>query len=320
VNSAYNVIPPIGVNSNSVLTALNYPWRTGTNLASLDQITTIPTLLFSQFILTAPMGNRFEVEKENFPVYLTKIRRLDENAEQLQLFFSTNDTIIGSTSEQLIEFCTLTLSRSDVGTNGPGTVIEITPFNNLRNNNTPDAELFSQNFGSGFVILSSNWTTDSSVDDFFDSFLGIVDEPADRFFLAQLNEFALHRTPPNIPTLGEDLALQGSTSRRAVPLYPSDENRYVLENDQGLGDKVDFRDFPEIETNKDINPEAYKGSLLSKSIILLVNTANDACFNYDEDLLPRLEVLLGRQPIHGDEWFDGTVFKKYDGISRAWIG
>ena len=320
VNSAYNVIPPIGVTANSVLTALNYPWRYGTSLTSTDQKSTIPDLLFNSFILTAPMGDRFEAEKENFEVYCTKIRRLDSSANQLKMYFSTNDTIIGSTSEELIEFATVILNRNDQGTGGPGTVIEIVPANNLRNNNVSDAELFYQNFGSGHVILSSEWATDSSINDFFDSFLDIVDEPADRFFNAQLNEFGLHRTPQNIPTLGEDLALQGSTSRREDPINPSDDNRYVTEYDQGLGDKVDFREYEDIEDNDDINPEAYKGSVLIKSVVLLVNTANNARFNYTDDILPRLKVLLGRDPIHGDEWFDGTIFKRYDGISESWIG
>jgi hypothetical protein len=321
VPGAYNVIPPVGVDELSVLSAINYPWRVGTNLKSTDNLATIPSKLFSQFMLTAPMGDRDStVKEENFPVYLSKIRRLDSGASSLQLFFSTENTIIGSTSDATIEFATMILSRGDIGTNGPGTLIEIEPYNNLRDNTDASAALFSQNFGSGFVILSSEWATNTDIDSFFASFESIVDEPADRTFEAQLNEFALHRTPLNIPTIGEAQALAGSTSRRSSPIYPSNDNRYVVESDQGLGDKINFNEDSSITPNDDINPIAYKGSLVRKSVVLLVNTANTANFDYDNDILPRLKILFGRNLVHGDEWWDGTTFKRYDQISDTWIG
>jgi len=313
VSSAYNVIPPVGVDENSVLTALSYPWRADTSLVSNDLKSTIPTLLFDHFIITAPMGDRSDSLVENYKVSLTRIRRLDVSADELQLVFSTTNTIIGSTSDALIEFASVTISR----TGSPGDILEITPLFNLRDNIDASSQLFFQNFGSGFVKLSSTWATDTAISDFFDSFTGIVDEPADRSFSAQLNEFAVHRTPFNIPTIGEAQALSGSTARRTVPLHPSDDNRFVTEQDQGLGDEVTFDEFDE---NSDIQSPGYSGAFLRKSVTLLVNTANDAKFDYDTDVLPRLKKLFGRNPIHGDEWFDGTTFKRYDGLSETWIG
>ena len=321
VPSAYNLIPPIGTDELSVLAAINYPWRNGTSLVSTDKKSTVPSLLFSQFTMTAPMGERSIGLEENFPVYLTRIRRLNDASTSLQFIFSTNNTIFGSTSDEFIDFAAMTLEKGLFGSNaGPGTVIEITPFQNLRNNADVSSELFTQNFGSGFVILSSEWATNTAIEDFFDSFSSIVDEPAERYFNAQLNEFALQRSPYNVPTIGEAAALAGSTSRRKKPIHPSDKNRYVVEADQGLGEAVDFREVDGFESNSDIDPVAYRGSLLTQKFTLIVNTANTAKFSYEGDILPRIKHLLGRPPIHGDVWFDGTSFKQYDQISNAWIG
>lgn len=315
VVSAYNTVPPIGVDENSVLAALNFPWRSGTSLSSVDSLSTIPSLLFSDFSITAPQGDRTISLEENYPVTLTKIIRLDSDADQLQFVFSTVNTIIGSTSSEMIEFASMVINRS--GT--PGDIVEITPRLNLRDNESSDSELSFQNFGSGFAILSSAWTTDAGISAFFDSFKGIVDDPASRSFTAVLSDFSVQRSPLNIPTLGQASALEGSSSRRDVPLNPSDDNRYVTELDEGLGDSVTFTD-EGLEANDDINDVGYKGGRVNKSVSLIVNTANDAKFNYADHILPRLKLLLGRSPIHGDEWFDGTTFKRYDGLSNSWIG
>lgn len=321
VVSSYNLIPPVGTDTLSVLAALNFPWRQDTNLTSTDKLSTVPSLLFSQFMMTAPMGNRGSTLEENFPVYLSRIRRLDDSANKLQFVFSTNNTIIDSTSDEQIEFASLVIDRGNFGiTSGPGTLIEITPLLNLKNNQSASSELFKQNFGSGYVILSSEWATNTAIQDFFDSFKSIVDDPSERYFNAIVSDFALHRSPFNIPTIGQAQALKGSTSRRDQPIYPSDDNLYITESDQGLGEKVDFREVDDIDDNDSISPEAYRGSKLSQSFVLVVDTSNKANFDYDNDILPRIMYLLGRSPIQGDEWFDGTTFKKYDQLSNAWIG
>lgn len=316
VPSAYNVVPPIGATESTVLSALNYPWAKNANLVSSDLLVTIPSLLFSQFMITAPMGDRSSNIELNFPVVLNRIRRLDSNANSIQFVLSTNSTIIGDSSSTMIEFAVFTLER----TMDAGTVVEITPLRNLRNISDSLNKNFSQNFGSGYVVLSQEWQINSAIGDFFDSFKTINDEPADRFFEAEIGDFAIHRTPFNIPTIGEAQALAGSSSRRSTPIHPSNDNRFVTELDQGLGDKVDFRSLPSFSDNSDIDPIAYKGSLLTRSFILKINTANEVGYDYENDILPRIVHLLGRNPIHGDEWFDGTTFKKYDQLSDAWIG
>lgn len=320
VPSAYNLVPPMGVDYSSILNSLNYPWRVDANLESIDGTSTgsvsIPIGMFSQFMMSAPVGDRNQsIIEDNFPVYCTRIRRLDAPANKIELVFSTYNTIAGNTSNELIEFATLTLTRGSL----PGTIVEIVPYKNLRNNSVPDWETFFQNFGSGYVILSDIWSISTSVETFFDTFLQIINEPADRLFKAQLGEFALHRTPMQIPTLGESAALAGSTARRINPINPSDKNRYVTESDQGIGDQVNFIDAGFSE-NADIDNVGYVGALLRKSITMRVNSANDANFDYDNDILPRLKRLLGRDPIHGDEWFDGVVWKRFDGLSSTWIG
>jgi hypothetical protein len=320
VVSAYNLVPPMGIDYESILNSLGYPWRIGANLSSVDGtsngVITIPSGMFDQFTLSAPVGDRdSQVLEDNFPVLCTRVRRLDPASNNLEFVFSTYNTIIGSNNKELIEFATLTLNRS----NTPGTLIEIVPFKNLRNNTDPDSATFAQNFGSGYVILSSIWATSNVVAQFFDSFLSIINDPADRLFNANLGEFALHRAPMQVPTLGESSALAGSTSRRQNPIHPSDNNRYICESDQGIGDAVDLiaNGFTE---NSDIDNFGYTGSLCRRSIVLRVNSANDANFDYDKDILPRLRKLLGRDPIHADEWFDGVVWKRFDSLSGTWIG
>jgi len=316
IPSSYNVVPPVGATELTILSAINYPWKIDANLVSNDQIVTIPSLLFSELSITAPMGNRSSDVGDNYPVVLNRVRRLDSNANSIEFVFSTRSTIIGDDSSTLIEFASVVLDR----TMEAGDEVEIVPLNNIKSVNDPLNQLFSQNFGSGFAKLSSQWGLNSAITDFFDSFKTINDEPADRFFNAVLSDFSVERTPLNIPTVGEASALAGSTARRSTPINPSDDNRYVTESDQGLGDKIDFRDLPEFDPNDDIDPIAYSGSFLAKSFVLKVNTSNEVGYDYSDDILPRIVKLLGRNPVHGDEWFDGTTFKKYDQLSDAWIG
>lgn len=320
VASAYNLIPAIAVDYSSILNTIGYPWRIDVNLNSTESssssVVSIPVGLFSQFMMAAPVGDRnSSVDEEDFPVYCTRIRRLDAEANKIQMIFSTYSTIPGDTSKQLIEFASLTLTRNSV----PGTIVEITPFKNLRDNSSSDWQTFNQNFGSGHVMLSDSWSTDSSINEFFDTFLQLINDPADRLFEAILGEFALHRSPMQVPTVGESAALVGSTARRETPIHPSDANRYVTESDIGIGDKIDFT-AEGFAPNTDIDQYGYTGSLLCRSVVLRVNSANDANFNYDTDILPRLKKLLGRDPVQSDEWFDGTVWKKFDSLSGTWIG
>lgn len=318
VASAFNALPSVQTDEPAILSALNYPWRTGARLTSLDSKSTIPNNLFSIFEMNAPMGDRDTSNANPYPVYLTKIRRLDSAAASIELFFSTMNTIIGNTSEDLTEFASLVLNKSDFGTSGPGTEIRIYPTNNLIDNTDPAAVLKRQNFGTGYVVLNSTWANDTAILDLFTGLTTIVDVPADRVFKAELGEFALRRAPSTVPTIGQSQAMEGSTARRTSPNAPSDGNRFVTEGDQGIGDPLNFTEhsFP---SNPDIEDIGYTGSLLTKKFIMKVNTANDANFNYADDILPRMRLLLGgRDPIFGDVWYDGTVFKTFNG--DTWIG
>jgi len=53
-------------------------------------------------------------------------------------------------------------------------------------------------------------------------------------------------------------------------------------------------------------------------MVRLIVNASGTDHDYDTDVLPRLRILLGRNPIFGDIWYDGTRFKTYNGDS--WIG
>jgi hypothetical protein len=90
----------------------------------------------------------------------------------------------------------------------------------------------------------------------------------------------------------------------------SDSNRFVTEQDGGLGDQVDFSAAtsplpPARRDNPDISRYGYKGGLISPLVTLIVNTAG-MNHNYEDDILPRLQSLYGRPVRHGDRWFNGT--------------
>jgi hypothetical protein len=72
------------------------------------------------------------------------------------------------------------------------------------------------------------------------------------------------------------------------------------------------------DENPDICNTGQTGSLAHRIVTLKINSSNDTNFTYEDDILPRLKRLLGRDPIFGDEWYDGTVFKKFNG--ETWLG
>jgi hypothetical protein len=113
-------------------------------------------------------------------------------------------------------------------------------------------------------------------------------------------------------------ALKGS---RWPDSPPEEDNRFVVEADQGKGTAVDFTTDPTLPVDKRVNPDiegtGYAGSLAHHLVWLIVNSDGEN-HNYADDILPRLKILLGRDPIFGDQWYDGTRFKTYNGDS--WIG
>ena len=322
VVSAYNSIPAMSSDFNTWLESNNYPFRiqSGGMPISQDGIQ-IPEAIFTEFNMTVPAADEPTGDTSMLfsPIWLSSIERVDTLANTLLLTFSTNSILDDSAVPQNVQFAALTLTRGMTA----GQVVSILPTNNLLKATGADQALFSQQFGAGHVVLGSVWGTPSSgpgaaIDTFFDSFLSLIASSTTVYnqSTATLSSYALSRVPRYVPTHGEWDALRGSTSRHLTPVDPSDTNRYVTEGDQGLGDAVDFRTIAGFTQNPDIDDIGYNGSLAHKMIKLGVD-ANGSAHSYITDILPRLVCLLGRNPTFGDCWYDGTVFKIYNG--ETWI-
>jgi len=276
--------------------------------------------LFREFSIVAPAGDEpsGDISGNFSPVWINRIERLDVTSDNLRVFFSTFN--IEKASLVPIEFATLDLARDA----SAGSILAIVPSENLfpsfEGNNK-----WMQEFGKGHVVLSDSWGgTSASITDFFDSFLPIIDEPPQAVFTkasTRISAFGISRVPKLTPTTGQAEALRGSRSTNIVSSHPSSTNRYVVEADQGLGDQIDFATHTSLPEDKRNNPDierfGFTGGLVHKSVKLVVN-ASGTDHDYEDDILPRLRILLGRDPLFLDEWFDGTRFKKYDG--NVWIG
>jgi hypothetical protein len=322
VASAWNAIPNLDSDVNTWLSAFNFPFKTASSRTSSSPIVLeIPSPLFKEFSLCVPCGDEptGDTSGEFSPIWISKIRRCDDTAQKMQVFFATYNIVDGSASTTPVEFARLELERDFV----PDQVVEIVPIEDLLLNADASEELlFRQGFGEGHVTLSSLWSaTSSEVTDFFDSLLGIIDDPADLLFAKSASLLgapgSLDRNPRTVPTKGQFDAAKGSTARLENPIHPSDDVRFITEGDQGLGDQIDFRDVTDISDNPDIEPIGCSGGLAHRVVKLLVN-ASGPDHDYDDDVLPRLRVLLGRDPQFGDFWWDGTRLKFWNG--DAWIG
>lgn len=322
VSSAWNAIPSLDSDANTWLTTFNYPFRIEADRESSSPIVvTIPLPLFTEFNLCVPCGDEptGDISGEFSPVWVSKIRRCDDTSDKIEFFFATYNVKSGSESTTPIEFATLTLQRDF----DAGRIVAIEPINDLLLADEADEENFLQGFGRGHVKLSTLWGgTSDDIDDFFDAFSTIVDDPADVIFTKDSTIIGapgtLSRYSRTTPTVGQSAALAGTTSRRDIPVNPSDSNRYVTEQDQGLGDTIDFRDVSGFTSNPDIDEIAYAGSLTHKNFVLIVDSNGDN-HNYNDDILPRIRHILGRDPVFGDVWFDGTRFKTF-APNGTWLG
>lgn len=323
INSAWNAIPDQDADINSWLIATNYPFRVGSSRTAINGIT-IPKAIFREMDVTAPERDQAtsDVSRQNFPVWLGAIERLDDLATQLKFTFYTHSENPSGTPKD-VAFATLCLLR----TMTPGTVVNILPNDDLLEKTGTDEANFRQGFGSGHVVLSSLWggTTDE-IENFFDSFLAILDVPPVALFTQDagiIQNLAISRNSRWTPTKGQWEALFGSTGRRNTPINPSDSNRYVTEADQGVGDEIDFRTLPgfpdELREDLNIEPLANKGSLAHRVIFLEIDSKklSDSSDVYETNILPRLVALLGRNPQFGDFWWDATLLKFYTG--NSWI-
>tara|TARA_R110002110_G_scaffold50813_4_gene149838 strand:+ start:3001 stop:4740 length:1740 start_codon:yes stop_codon:yes gene_type:complete len=323
VDSAWNAIPNLDSDLNVWLETFNYPFDATAIRSSADNIN-IPKALFREFDIVAPAGDepKGTTIGTYFPVWVSRIERVTNN--QMKWYFSTHNVTEvesdGNPTQVGVEFATLVLDRASVS----GDIVSIEPEDDLKLAlGTSNEEL--QHFGRGHVVLSSLWDKATvTVDDFFDSLLNIVDNPADTSFsqaATRLSSFSISRVPKYTPTAGQSRALFGSTSRRTAPVLPSYENRFVTELDQGIGNQVDLESSSGVTSHVAIDRFGHAGSLCHKTIKLVVDSTklpeDDTTF-YDDHVLPRLRILLGRDPAFGDYWFNGTRLMFHTG--DVWIG
>lgn len=327
VNSAYNNIPDLGSSVSSWIGSFNYPFRstadrTSSTLTSHGAVI-IPSVLFSEFNITAPAGDEPTGDSSGayYPVWISKIYRgtmtVDDPAvSKITMVFSTyNVTDVPSTTP--IEFAYLTLNRDGLA----GDIVPIVPINNLFGMPTGSGNIFGQHFGRGHAMLSNIWGGSSDdVNDFFTIFSFLVGDNFVEYFKDStiLSSYSVSRVPKYSPTSGQAAAMYGTASDRTdLPSYPSATNKFVVENDQGIGDRIDLESQSGITANSDIERYGYTGSLAHRVVKLVVN-ASGADHDYEQDILPRLRCLLGRDPGFGDFWFDGTRLKFYEG--KSWVG
>lgn len=320
--SAWNAIPQLDSDVQSWINSFNYPFDSNANRISTDNIT-IPLGLFREFNICAPAGDQptGDTSGTYFPVWISRIERTGTGDNQLKFYFATynvTDTASGgSPSTVAVEFATLDLLE----TYSAGEVVDIVPIANLELETGDD---WLQHFGRGHVVLSSLWDgTTTEIGDWFDAFDLIAVSPADTSFTlssTRISSFGISRVPKYVPTVGQSRALKGSTSRRSVSIDPSYDNRYVTELDQGVGNEVDLEAVAGIVPHVAIDRYGYSGSLchvVFKMVIDATQLGSDPDF-YDDEILPRIQALLGRSPQFGDIWFDGTRFKTHNG--SVWLG
>ncbi len=317
-DGVFNAIPPLDTSLEAWILAFNYPFdqaasRTSTGTINIE----IPTGMFDEFNITAPAGDlpSDDISGEYYPVWLSKIRKVDTST-QLELVFSTYSTNVSTPSVEPIEFASLIIDPTYIS----GQILAINPLDNLLFETGTNAGLFDQHFGRGHVVLSSKWDgSDTEIAEFFAAFdeLG-VDEVEYTYASTRLNVFSVSRVPKYVPTRGQAEALLGSMSTRLIPVPPSANNRFVTEQDQGEGDRVDL-DTSLGESITGIERYGYKGALVHRAVTLVIdhaqideNYANDTNF-YQEHILPRLTLLLGRAPVKFDEWYDGTRRRFWNG-------
>lgn len=321
-DSAWNAIPQLDSDIQSWLVSFNYPFSGSSNLTSTDNIT-IPQGLFKEFNIVAPASDEptGSIDGLSYPVWISRIERIGSSSNNLRFYFATyNVTDLesgGSPSTQTVEFATLDLLRSYT----QGEIVSIVPASNLQ---LISGSEHGQHFGRGHVVLSSLWDrTTSHVDDFFNLFSLIPDDPADTLFTkssTRIGSFGISRVPKFSPTAGQSAALKGSSARRTIPVHPGYNNRYVTESDQGLGNSVNLESQPGITPHAAIDGVGYQGSLTHRVVKLVVDSTavgNSATF-YDDEILPRLTILFGRPPEMGDFWFNGTRLLFMTGDS--WVG
>ena len=329
VDSCENVIPNMASDASSWLNAFNYPFGSDATRASTGTFgVTIPAGIFREFDIVAPAGDEptGDTSGTYFPVWISRIQPPTVNGVvdniRLRFYFATHNVTRLSPSPDPIEFAEMELSVHMV----PGDIVAITPINNLLlHPGGLDEELFRQEFGRGHVVLSPAWASSSTtMADFFHAFGVLLPDQSASFLQSatRLSSFGISRVPKYTPTDGQCRAMVGTTSSLVSPIQPSENNRFVSELHQGLCDTVDLESQEGIVPVEGISRYGNTGGLVRRTIQLCIDYTKlpadtDTAANafYEEYVLPRLTILLGRSPIWGDEWYNGTTFLRFNGDS-----
>ena len=309
-SSACNSIPSLDSSIQYWIEATNYPYSANANRTSTEGVE-IPLGLFREFSILAPTGDLAtgDTSNDSYPVYISKIGVVGTGEDVVRFTFSTYAT----GTQDAIEFAFLDLSRSG----SAGDVIKIEPLNSL----LVDDSDFIQDFGRGHATLSVLWSEDlPAINAFFDSFSAFTTDPRETTFTpssTKLSSFGIDRVSKYSPTKGMFEALYGTTSENSTPEYPSSANKFVTANDQGTGDVIDLEAQTGITPNSAISKYGYTGSLCHKLVKLEIDYTADMTSGtfYDDEILPRLKVLFGRDLVFGDQWFDGSRFKTWTGTT-----
>jgi hypothetical protein len=136
----------------------------------------------------------------------------------------------------------------------------------------------------------------------------------------RISSFGISRVPKYTPTIGQGRALVGTASNLASPIPPSEDNRFVVEQDQGLGNTVDLES--SLAPVLGVDRYGYTGALTHKIVQLCIDytklpsgIATTGSTFYEDNILPRLIILLGRPPQFGDFLYNGTELLFFNGNS-----
>jgi len=345
-DSAWNSVGNVSSTIQTWLETFNYPYYSDSTLQTEAGLT-MPKGMFSQFSVAVPAGDLPSGAATSSQFYPVWIRSVTRTGDTTLLFTLATYSIVdanvnGIPSTTPVDFATFTLitpAAPTTGVTSPGSLIPITPINNLLQKPSaasPNDPSFSQEFGRGQIELSNMWADGYNGDiiTFFTlAFNQLATNQSDVFPItaARLSTYGTVRSPKYSPTQGQFYALAGSTARRTTqltndPLNPSNDNRFITENDQGLGDRIDFSTTSGILQHNAIDRYGYRGGLAHRVVQLVVDSTStpnaDATF-YNNYILPRLRILLGnggapRDPRFADYWYNGTRLFFFNG--NSWQG
>ena len=320
-DSAVNLILALDSDPANWIDAFNHPFGIASTLESDTPGLDIPRGLFREMDITAPAGDAAtgDVSGTTFPVWINRIESDGSATVATLIFYFATYPINPVDPSTIVEFGSLTLQSDMVA----GQVVAIVPDSNLYRDQSGSG--FDQDFGRGHVTLSGLWgITGGEVDEFFTTFPIIVGTDTSATFglaATRIAHWGVSRVPKYSPTAGQAAALEGTASDRDTSIPPSSTNKYVTSGDEGLGDSVNLDNQTGIDANPAINTFGNTATRAHALIKLVVDPSAasgtmDPDF-YDDEILPRLRILLGRDPVFGDMWYNGNRFVIFNG--DAWV-